>query len=85
MKFLQRISLTLLLILFLLGAVGHALLPAGDLYHVQAETNCAFHHGINLPVVLQASINTVDMTLASIPDTTCAFALAFRIPRPPTF
>ena len=81
----KRLVLTSLLILFLIGAVGHAILPNGELTHAQSESACVFHHGINATVRSQPSIGDSDISPASISDTTCALDLAFHISHPPTF
>lgn len=85
MSILQRLPLALLLILLFFGSVGHALLPADGPNHLQSESDCVFHQGVNAPESLQLTLNKSGILPPFAITATCAFDLTFRIPHPPTF
>ena len=85
MNHFRRLSLTLLLVLLLVGIVGHVLLPTNSAQHVFTESTCAFHHGMNIPVSTSPSWAETGISLDPMRDQSCALDLALNILHPPTF
>ena len=81
---LRRLTLGFLLILLLFGVAGHLLAPAGGMQHIQSESTCAFHLGINLPGWLQTAWNFVGISPEPVHDNACAFYLILKISHPPS-
>jgi hypothetical protein len=80
-----RTLLVVLLLVFLLGAVGHAILPSGPGHHIASESACVFHHGMHLPAGMQPPAGVPQLRSATITDRGCALGLVSHIPHPPTF
>ena len=81
----RRLLLLFLLTLLVIGFAGHVLVPVSDTHHVQSESTCAFHQGINLPARLQTSWNVGRISPASAHDHACALNLVLKISHPPSF
>jgi|GEM_PF-2122711 len=82
---LQRLTLAFLLILLLIGIAGHLVAPASGSHHFLSETNCAFHHGMNVPVSVQPSWSESGNAPEPAQDDTCTLDIVLNIPHPPTF
>ena len=80
----RRALLVFLLMLLVIGFAGHLLALVSDTHHVQSESTCAFHQGLNLPARLQTAWNDVGISPEPIRDHACALNLILQISHPPS-
>ena len=80
----RRLLLVFLLTLLVIGFAGHVLTPVNGTHHVQSESTCAFHQGVNLPARLQTAWNDVGISPEPIRDHACALNLILKISHPPS-
>lgn len=80
----RRFLLVFLLTLLVVGFAGHVLAPVSGMHHVQSESTCAFHQGVNLPVRLQTAWNVVGNSPEPVQDNARALDLILKISHPPS-
>jgi hypothetical protein len=80
----QRVLLTLLLLLILFGMAGHWVNTAKITAHASSESVCVIHAGILLPDQPKPSQNQPDISLLPTPDQTIPWCLRENISHPPT-
>ena len=80
----RRLLLVVLLTLLVIGFTGHVFAIVSAMHHVQSESTCAFHQGINLPARLQTARSILSISPEPVHDNACALELSLKISHPPS-
>ena len=81
----RRLSLTLLLFLLIVGAVGHLFLSVNNAPHAAKEANCAIHSGIVHPEKTHLVTHKPAITIGETKDGARDLSISTKISHPPTF